>query len=147
MWSILGFKYMSNVDNYTYKRYLYSEQIKNSLITIRYFLLSICLVSTYIYLIFSLYFGYSEILNIWFNLTEILLFISLCITLIKFKIGTYTDQHANIWVKSVCTMTGIMLSLGTLILYFQLPSYVPNFNYYQGLNLSFILIGVSLVLL
>ena len=136
---------MSNVNNYAYKRYLYSEQIKNSLITIRYFLLSICLVSTYIYVVFSLFFGYSEILNIWFNLTEIIIFISLCITLFKFRFGTYSDKHADLWVKSVCITIGLMLALGTFVLYFQLPMYVKNFNYYQGLNLSFILIGVSLV--
>ena len=134
---------MTEVVNITYKNYLHTERIKNTSITIRYFLLSIGFINLSIFLIFSFFYGYSPLFNLWFFITETLLILYLCITQFQFRTEKYLKDNVDLWIKAICGSVGITLAIGISILYFYLPLQISELVYYQAINFSFIIICVS----
>lgn len=136
---------MSNIieDEYIQK-HVNAAQITNTIRLSRFFLVSILIVSLYIYSIYQFYFTQpSFYLNLWFMVIVLIGSFSLIITTIYFKPQRFTLNQAHRWLQVQFFIMGLCIAVGVALIYYYLPHYNPNFSPIAGLILSALLLIVS----
>ena len=126
------------------KQHVNVAQITNTIRLSRFFVLSILIVSLYVYVIYQFNFSKpSPYFNLWFIATEILGGLSLIITSIYFKPRNFVLKYAHRWIQLQCLILGSCIGVGISLLYYDLPQYNTAFNPTHGLILSALLMIVT----
>ncbi|ANF82219.1 histidine kinase [Acinetobacter sp. NCu2D-2] len=126
------------------QHHLNSAQIANTLRHSRYFLISILIICLYIFCLYLLQYGSSDLyFNLWFLLTEIIVSSCLLINSIYFKPNHYQPQNADRWLNIQCLIVGICISIGIYTIYTYLPQVNANFSNIEALTLSALLLIVT----
>ena len=135
---------MSDIQDEYIKQHVSAAQITNTIRLSRFFLVSILIVSLYIYCIYQFYFTKpSFYFNLWFIATELLICLSLLITSIYFKPYNFTLNSAHRWLQVQCVAIGSCIATGIGLIYYYLPLFNPNFSHINALILSALLLIVS----
>ncbi|TCB50334.1 bifunctional diguanylate cyclase/phosphodiesterase [Acinetobacter sp. ANC 4779] len=135
---------MSDVQDEYIKEHVSAAQITNTIRLSRFFLVSIMILSLYVYCIYAFYFTKpSFYFNLWFIATELLSCLSLLIISIYFKPHHFTLHHAHRWLQFQCLAIGSCIAVGIGVIYYYLPQYNPNFSEVNALILSALLLIVS----
>jgi len=135
---------MPDIQDEYVKQHVSAAQITNTIRLSQFFLVSILIVSLYVYCIYQFYFTKpSFYFNLWFITTELLSCLSLLITSIYFKPHNFALNHAHRWLQFQCWVIGCCIAVGTSLIYYYLPQYNPNFSYVNALILSALLLIVS----
>ncbi|CAB1215492.1 EAL domain-containing protein [Acinetobacter bouvetii] len=135
---------MSDMQDEYIKQHVSAAQITNTIRLSRLFLISILIVSAYVYGIYQFYFSKpSFYLNLWFTGTELFSCICLLISSIFFKTDQFSLNHAHRWIQFQCLTIGCCIAIGITLFYYYLPQYNQNFNPINALVLSALLIIVS----
>ena len=135
---------MSDIQDEYVKQHVSAAQITNTIRLSRFFLVSILIVSLYVYCIYQFYFTKpSFYFNLWFIATELLSCLSLLIISIYFKPHNFTLNHAHRWLQFQCLAIGSSIAIGIGLIYYYLPQYNPDFSYVNALILSALLLIVS----
>ena len=125
-------------------QYLCSNQITNTTSVIRYFLTSIFIICLYIFCLYTFFYEPSNYLTSWFICTELFVSINLLVSIKFFKHEKYSIKNADIWINSVCLITGLLIASGITLLYI-LASRNSNFDIYEAVSLGALLIIVCLL--
>ena len=135
---------MSNIQDEYINKHVSAAQITNTIRLSRFFLVSIVIVSLYIYCIYQFYFAKpSFYLNLWFISTALFYCLSLLITSIYFKPRNFSLKHAHRWLQFQFLAIGSCIGAGIALIYYYLPQYNHDFNPVHGLMLSALLLIVS----
>ena len=135
---------MSNIQDEYLQKHVSAAQITNTIRLSRLFLISIMIVSIYIYGIYQFYFTKdSSYFDLWFIVTEILCCLALLITTLYFKPHTFSLKCSNRWLQFQLFVIGNCIATGIALLYYYLPEYNQNFSHVHGLILSALLMIVS----
>ena len=127
---------MPDIQDEYVKQHVSAAQITNTIRLSQFFLVSILIVSLYVYCIYQFYFTKpSFYFNLWFITTELLSCLSLLITSIYFKPHNFALNHAHRWLQFQCWAIGCSIAVGTSLIYYYLPQYNPNFSYVNALIL------------
>ncbi len=135
---------MPNIQDEYINKHVSAAQITKTIRLSRFFLVSILIISLYIYCIYQFYFAKpSFYLNLWFISTELFCCLSLLITSIYFKPRNFSLKHAHHWLQFQFLATGSCIGVGIALIYYYLPQYNHDFNQLHGLILSALLLIVS----
>ena len=135
---------MSNIQDEYINQHVSAAQITNTIRLSRFFLVSIVIVSLYIYCIYQFYFAKpSFYLNLWFISTTLFYCFSLLMTSIYFKPRNFSLKHAHRWLQFQFLAIGSCIGAGIALIYYYLPQYNHDFNPVHGLMLSALLLIVS----
>ena len=135
---------MSDIQDEYVKQHVSAAQITNTIRLSRFFLVSILIVSLYVYCIYQFYFTKpSFYFNLWFISTELLSCLSLLIISIYFKPHNFALNHAHRWLQFQCLAIGSSIAIGIGLIYYYLPQYNPDFSHVNALILSALLLIVS----
>ena len=126
------------------QHHLNSAQVANTLRHSRYFLISILIICFYIFCVYLLHYGPSDLyFNLWFITTEIIVSICLLINTIYFKPNHYNPNTAHTWLNTQFLIVGICIALGIYTIYSYLPMINHDFLEIEALTLSALLLIVT----
>ncbi|OTG68212.1 histidine kinase [Acinetobacter sp. ANC 4470] len=135
---------MSNIQDEYINKHVSADQITNTIRLSRFFLISIVIISLYIYCIYQFYFAKPSLyFNLWFISTELFCCLSLLITSIYFTPLNLSLNHVHRWLQFQCLAIGSCIGAGIGLIYYYLPQYNHDFNQVHGLILSALLLIVS----
>lgn len=135
---------MSDIQDEYIKQHVSASQINNTVRLSRFFIVSILIVSAYVYGIYQFYFAKpSFYFNLWFIGTELLCCLCLLINSVYFKPDQFSLAHAHRWLQVQNLVIGSCIASGMGLVYYYLPLYNPAFSHVHALILSALLLIVS----
>lgn len=135
---------MSDIQDEYIKQHVSASQINNTVRLSRFFIVSILIVSAYVYGIYQFYFAKpSFYFNLWFIGTELLCCLCLLINSVYFKPDQFSLAHAHRWLQVQNLVIGSCIASGMGLVYYYLPLYNLAFSHVHALILSALLLIVS----